>query len=99
MVAVYVKPLDAALRDGIPVRAVIRAAMSNSDGKTQRIAQPYPDAHEAMIRKAYEMAGIMDYSKTANMDDRERASKVIQNIAGSRRLSSHNPCVLLCRLV
>ncbi|KAL8882833.1 MAG: hypothetical protein Q9198_000233, partial [Flavoplaca austrocitrina] len=65
IVAVYVKPLDAALRDGNPVRAVIRAAMSNSDGKTQGITQPNPDAHEAMIRKAYEMAGIMDFSKTA----------------------------------
>ncbi|KAL8910611.1 MAG: hypothetical protein Q9171_004105 [Xanthocarpia ochracea] len=63
--AVYVKPLDAAIRDGNPVRAVIRAAMSNSDGKTQGITQPNPDAHETMIRKAYEMAGITDFSKTA----------------------------------
>jgi acyl transferase domain-containing protein/SAM-dependent methyltransferase len=63
--AVYVKPLDAAIRDGNPVRAVIRAAMSNSDGKTQGITQPNPDAHEAMIRKAYELAGITDFSKTA----------------------------------
>ncbi|KAI4284877.1 MAG: hypothetical protein L6R38_001086 [Xanthoria sp. 2 TBL-2021] len=63
--AVYVKPLDAAVRDGNPVRAVIRAVMSNSDGKTQGITQPNPDAHEAMIRKAYELAGIRDFSKTA----------------------------------
>ncbi|KAL8790668.1 MAG: hypothetical protein Q9213_000516 [Squamulea squamosa] len=63
--AVYVKPLDAAIRDGNPVRAVIRAAMSNSDGKTQGITQPNPDAHEAMIRKAYELARIRDFSKTA----------------------------------
>lgn len=63
--AIYVKPLDAALRDGNPVRAVIRAAMSNSDGKTQGITQPNPDAHETMIRKAYQLAGIKDFSKTA----------------------------------
>ncbi|KAL8872562.1 MAG: hypothetical protein Q9174_001830 [Haloplaca sp. 1 TL-2023] len=63
--AVYVKPLDSAIRDGNPVRAVIRAVMSNSDGKTQGITQPNPDAHEVMIRKAYQMAGITDFSKTA----------------------------------
>ncbi|KAL8700931.1 MAG: hypothetical protein Q9224_000733 [Gallowayella concinna] len=63
--AVYVKPLDAAIRDGNPVRAVIRAVMSNSDGKTQGITQPNPDAHETMIRKAYQLAGITDFSKTA----------------------------------
>lgn len=63
--AVYVKPLDAAIRDGNPVRAVIRAAMSNSDGKTQGITQPNPDAHETMIRKAYQLAGITDFSETA----------------------------------
>lgn len=63
--AVYVKPLDAATRDGNPVHAVIRATMSNSDGKTQGITQPNPDAHEALIRKAYRLAGITDFSKTA----------------------------------
>ena len=63
--AVYVKPLDAAIRDGNPIRAVIRATMSNSDGKTQGITQPNPDAHEALIRKAYELAAITDFSKTA----------------------------------
>lgn len=56
--AIYVKPLDAAIRDGNPVRAVIRASMANSDGKTQGITQPNGDAHEAMIRKAYKKAGI-----------------------------------------
>jgi acyl transferase domain-containing protein len=56
--AIYVKPLDAAIRDGNPVRAVIRAAVSNSDGKTQGITQPNPVAHEAMIRRAYQLAGI-----------------------------------------
>lgn len=56
--AVYLKPLDAAVRDGNPIRAVIRSAVSNSDGKTQGITQPNGAAHEAMIRLAYEQAGI-----------------------------------------
>ncbi|KAL8952153.1 MAG: hypothetical protein Q9222_001930 [Ikaeria aurantiellina] len=63
--AVYIKPLDAAVRDGNPVRAVIRAAMANSDGKTQGKTQPNPEAHETMIRKAYELANITDFSQTA----------------------------------
>ncbi|KAL8721904.1 MAG: hypothetical protein Q9225_001500 [Loekoesia sp. 1 TL-2023] len=63
--AVYVRPLDAAVRDGNPIHAVIRATMSNSDGKTQGITQPNPDAHEALIWKVYKLAGITDFSKTA----------------------------------
>ncbi|KAH3950534.1 hypothetical protein HBI56_154300 [Parastagonospora nodorum] len=63
--AVLLKPLDAAIRDGNPIRAVIRAAVSNSDGKTQGITQPNAAAHEKMIRLAYKQAGITDFSKTA----------------------------------
>jgi acyl transferase domain-containing protein len=63
--AVYVKPLNAAVRDGNPIRAVIRSTMTNSDGKTQDISVPSAQGQEAMIRKAYEVAGITDFSKTA----------------------------------
>ncbi|RYP64434.1 hypothetical protein DL769_006675 [Monosporascus sp. CRB-8-3] len=63
--AIYIKPLDAAIRDGNPIRAVITAAVSNSDGKTQGITQPSGAAHEAMVRMAYRQAGISDFSKTA----------------------------------
>nr|ALQ32761.1 putative polyketide synthase [Fusarium aywerte] len=63
--AVFVKPLDAAIRDGNPVRAVIRSVVSNSDGKTQGIAQPSTESQEALMRKAYADSGIADFSKTA----------------------------------
>ncbi|KAF4976126.1 hypothetical protein FZEAL_7145 [Fusarium zealandicum] len=63
--AVYVKPLDAAIRDGNPIRAVLRSVVSNSDGKTPGIAQPSTDSQEALMRKAYRDAGISDLSKTA----------------------------------
>ena len=56
--AIFVKPLDAAIRDGNPIRAVIRAAVANSDGKTQGITQPNAITHEKMIRLAYKQAGI-----------------------------------------
>ncbi|KZZ87545.1 polyketide synthase [Moelleriella libera RCEF 2490] len=63
--AVFIKPLDAAIRDGNPIRAVIRNIVSNSDGKTQGIAKPSTESQEALMRKAYRDAGISDYSQTA----------------------------------
>ncbi|GKZ38794.1 type I Iterative Polyketide synthase (PKS) [Aspergillus brasiliensis] len=63
--AVFVKPLTAALRDGNPIRAVIRSVMSNSDGKTPGIAHPSTDSQEALIRKAYQAAGITNMGDTA----------------------------------
>ncbi|EPE28701.1 Thiolase-like protein [Glarea lozoyensis ATCC 20868] len=54
----YVKRLDEAIRDGNPVRAVIRASASNADGKTAALTVPNPVAHESFIRQAYENAGL-----------------------------------------
>jgi acyl transferase domain-containing protein len=66
--AIFIKPLEAALRDGNPIRAVIRATSSNNDGRTPGIVYPSADAHEALIRRAYEVAGIHDLSQTAFME-------------------------------
>lgn len=65
--AIFIKPLDDAIRDGNPVRAVIRSTASNSDGRGAGIGTHVPNdiSHEAMIRRAYEVAGIADYSQTA----------------------------------
>ena len=62
--ALYVKRLDEAIRDGNPIRAVIRASSTGVDGKTAGITMPSPEAHESMIREAYENAGL-DFSRTA----------------------------------
>jgi acyl transferase domain-containing protein len=70
--AVFLKPLDAAVRDGNPVRAVIRAAVANSDGKTQGITQPNAAAHEEMIRLAYKQADISVCSFTILSSARAR---------------------------
>ncbi|KAJ5652341.1 Acyl transferase/acyl hydrolase/lysophospholipase [Penicillium longicatenatum] len=67
--AIFIKPLAQAIRDGNPVRAVIRATASNSDGKGTGggLQMPNDVTQEAMIRRAYEVAGIpdCDYSQTA----------------------------------
>ncbi|VUC25932.1 unnamed protein product [Clonostachys rosea] len=61
----YVKRLEDALRDGNPIRAVIRSTASNSDGKTMGLSHPSTAGHEALIRSCYETAGISDYCRTA----------------------------------
>lgn len=62
---IYVKRLDDALRDGNPIRAVIRATGSNCDGKTQGLTKPSSEAHEALIRATYAAAGLEgDVGKT-----------------------------------
>lgn len=66
--AIYVKPLADAIRDGNPVRAVIRATSHNVDGKTPGLSQPSTDAQEALMRRAYQLAGITDYSQTAMVE-------------------------------
>lgn len=57
---IFIKPLADALRDGDPVRAIIRGTSVNSDGKTIGLSNPSPDAQEQLIRKAYRAAGISD---------------------------------------
>ncbi|CAI7578745.1 unnamed protein product [Penicillium pancosmium] len=62
--AVYIKRLDDAIRDGDPVRAVIRSTMANNNGKTKKLAVPSATAQERLIRRAYQRAGIVDPSRT-----------------------------------
>lgn len=62
--AVYIKRLDDALRDGDPIRGVIRGTATNFDGKTIGITNPNSDAHEALMRRAYTVANIKKPSDT-----------------------------------
>ncbi|EFQ96996.1 fatty acid synthase S-acetyltransferase [Nannizzia gypsea CBS 118893] len=66
--AVFVKPLAHALRDGNPIRAIVRATSHNADGKTPTLSQPSTDAQEALIRRAYELGGINNYAETAMVE-------------------------------
>lgn len=63
--AVFVKKMSDALRDGNPIRAVIRSSGTNNDGRSNGIMNPNTYLQEALIRRTYEKAGITDYSKTA----------------------------------
>ena len=61
------KSLDAALRDGDPVHAVIRESALNQDGKTPTIASPSLEAQQKLIEECYRRAGL-DISQTGYVE-------------------------------
>ncbi|KAL6362754.1 hypothetical protein LRP88_04058 [Fusarium phalaenopsidis] len=63
--ALYVKRLDHAIRDGNPIRGIVRGTGSNCDGKTAGLSHPSPESHEALIRRTYQQVGIDDFCQTA----------------------------------
>ncbi|RJE26620.1 polyketide synthase [Aspergillus sclerotialis] len=63
--AIYIKRLDAAIRDNDPIRAVICGSAANCDGRTASIASPSQESQVELIRKAYKQAGIQDVYETA----------------------------------
>jgi acyl transferase domain-containing protein len=56
--AVVLKPLDRALADGDPIRALILGSAINQDGRTTGMSVPSAAAQEAMIRAALRDAGV-----------------------------------------
>ncbi|RFU36270.1 hypothetical protein B7463_g122, partial [Scytalidium lignicola] len=56
--SIVLKPLDAALRDEDPIRAIIRGTATNHDGKTPGISLPSQKAQEDLIRATYKSAGL-----------------------------------------
>ncbi|KAK4694496.1 hypothetical protein P7C71_g3102, partial [Lecanoromycetidae sp. Uapishka_2] len=65
--SLYLKRLSDALRDNDPIRAVVRGTAVGSNGKTRGISAPSADAQEAVIRRAYQKAGISP-SETAYLE-------------------------------
>ena len=61
--AVVLKRVDDAIRDGDPIRAVIRGTGANQDGHTKGITVPSPEAQESLIQSTYSRAGL-DFNDT-----------------------------------
>ena len=74
--AIYIKRLSDALRDGNPIRAVIRGTGSNSDGRSQGLVSPSAEAHAALMRTVYQQAGL---------DPRDTAFVEVRTIMVPRR--------------
>ncbi|KAI1485448.1 hypothetical protein F5X96DRAFT_682809 [Biscogniauxia mediterranea] len=58
VVAIVLKPVSDAIRDGDMIRAVIRSTGTNQDGHTPGLTQPSPEAQERLIRHAYKKANL-----------------------------------------
>ncbi|KAK4222721.1 acyl transferase/acyl hydrolase/lysophospholipase [Podospora fimiseda] len=56
--ALYIKRLRDAIRDGDPIRSVIRGNAVNANGRTSGISLPSADGQELVIRKALAKAGL-----------------------------------------
>lgn len=65
---VMLKRLSDAVRDGDPIRAIIRGTATNSDGKTPGIASPSWQAQARATKAAYRNAGIDDLSMTGYVE-------------------------------
>ncbi|MFD9717231.1 beta-ketoacyl synthase N-terminal-like domain-containing protein [Streptomyces sp. NPDC059076] len=55
-VVLLLKPLDAALRDGDPIRGVIEGSAVTNDGRTMGLTTPNPTAQAAAVRRALRAA-------------------------------------------
>ncbi|TGJ81386.1 hypothetical protein E0Z10_g7369 [Xylaria hypoxylon] len=58
VIALVLKPLRDAVRDGDMIRAVIRSTGTNQDGRTPSLTQPSPEAQEELIRRVYKKANL-----------------------------------------
>ncbi|CBF84683.1 hypothetical protein AN8910.2 [Aspergillus nidulans FGSC A4] len=74
--AIHIKRLSHALRDGDPIRSVIRSVCINSDGPRSPVFIPSPESHELLIRRCHQLAGISDLSQTAMIECHGTGTKV-----------------------
>ncbi|KAL4867992.1 hypothetical protein BDV12DRAFT_209443 [Aspergillus spectabilis] len=65
---VILKRLSDALRDGDPIRAVIRGTATNSDGWTPGIASPNAKAQTQAMRAAFSAANITDLNEVGYLE-------------------------------
>jgi acyl transferase domain-containing protein len=65
--AVFIKRLDDAVRDGNPIRGIIRNSGSNANGRGRGLLSPDAVAQEALIRAVYAGARL-DPAETAYIE-------------------------------
>ncbi|KAL4804624.1 hypothetical protein BDV18DRAFT_165984 [Aspergillus unguis] len=64
----YLKRVSDAIRDGDPIRGVIRGSSLTSNGKNNGITLPSAPAQELSIRNAYEHSGPLDYNNVGYVE-------------------------------
>lgn len=88
VVALFVKPLREALRNGDVIRAVVRATGSNQDGRTSGLTQPSAKAQESLIRHVYAIAGL-DYDETAYVEAHGKSQCQMAPVKADQELEFH----------
>ncbi|KAM0800892.1 putative polyketide synthase [Usnea florida] len=73
--ALVLKPVDEAVRDGNPIRAVIRGTGVNQNGRTKGITLPSVEAQIALIKKTYRSAGL-NFGETTYVEAHGTGTKV-----------------------
>ncbi|RYP51839.1 hypothetical protein DL768_002915 [Monosporascus sp. mg162] len=62
--ALYIKNTSIAIKEGSPIRAVIRGTAINANGRTGGITHPSKSGQESVIRDAYRNAGNLSLADT-----------------------------------
>ena len=87
--ALYLKRLSDAIRDNDPIRSIVRATSTNSNGQTPGITLPSAEHQEAVIRKAYEFAKL-DVRETNYFECHGTGTPVGDSIEVSAVASAHS---------
>ena len=98
---VYLKPLDAARASGDRIYAVVRAVVVNQDGHTTSMTVPSVDQQTAMLRDAYQRAGI-DPARVSYVEAHGTGTPVgdpieataIGRVIGSGAPARRRPCII-----
>ncbi|KAJ5715138.1 Acyl transferase/acyl hydrolase/lysophospholipase [Penicillium malachiteum] len=96
--AVYLKRFSDAIRDGDPIRSIIRGTSVNGNGRTPGIVQPSVEGQKAVIRAAYRRAGL-DLTDTDYVEAHGTGTKVgdpieVEAIAGVFRHRTGRPTLI-----
>ena len=97
---VILKPLEQAVADGDRIYATVLGSATNQDGRTNGLMAPNPAAQEAVLRSAYEDAGIspsqlsyIEAHGTGTQLGDPIEVKAIGTVLGNHR-TQENPCRL-----
>ncbi|KAK8053725.1 hypothetical protein PG996_013026 [Apiospora saccharicola] len=96
------KRVEDAVRDGDPIRAVIRGTACNQDGRTPGMTLPSSEAQAALIRDAYRTAGV-EMKDTGYVEahgtgtqagDREETTSLSLTIASAKKQAGNGKLLI-----
>ncbi|KAH6659151.1 hypothetical protein BKA67DRAFT_543724 [Truncatella angustata] len=73
--ALVIMPVEDAIRQGHPIRAVIRGTGVNQNGRTKSIVMPSAEAQMSLIEKTYQSAGLT-YGETTYVETHGTGTQV-----------------------